>query len=57
MTYSLADLRELRRSLKLRIEAEIRTGALDLAAEAIEELKNVDQQIEAIQWNQKVDQL
>lgn len=57
MTYSLADLRELRRSLKLRIEAEIRTGDLQMAAEAMDEMKLLDEQIEAAQWNQNVDQL
>ena len=57
MTYSLADLKELRRSLKLRIEAEIRTGDLQMAAEALDEMKLLDEQIEAAQWNQKVDQL
>lgn len=57
MTYSLADLRELRRSLKLRIEAEIRTGDLQMAAEAMDEMKLLDEQIEAAQWNQKIDAL
>lgn len=57
VTYSLADLYELRRSLKLRIEAEIRTGDLELAAEAIKEMDELNKQIEAAQWNRKVDSL
>ena len=55
--YSLADLIELRRSLKLRIEAEIRTGSLDMAAEAMEEMKDLDKKIEDAQWNKRVDSL
>ena len=47
MPYSLADLRELRRSLKLRIEAEIRTGDLQMAAEALKELHDLEKKIEA----------
>lgn len=57
MTYSLADLKELRRSLKIRIEAEIRTGDLQMAAEAMDEMKVLDEQIEAAQWNQKIDSM
>ena len=46
MNYSLADLHELRRSLKLRIAAEIATGDLELAREAMRELKEIDMRIE-----------
>ena len=52
MTYSLADLRELRRSLKLRIAAEIAVGDLRLAAEAIEEMKQLDRQIDEAMLNE-----
>lgn len=45
MTYSLADLQELRRSLKLRIAAEIATGDLRMAAEALEEMKVLEARI------------
>ena len=48
MTYSLADLQELRRSLKLRIAAEIATGDLEMAKEAVAELKGIDERIAAM---------